>query len=665
MSFAQFHFIRPEWLLFVPVAILLWLWIARSTKTTDWANHLPQKTLEALAVGQSLSQNLVRQLLLVFSLLIIIAAAGPSWIKQKVAALENQRALVVLLDLSPSLLSTDIKPDRITRARFELIDVIRLFKDGQLGLVAYAGSAHIVSPLTDDPRNIEALIPALSPELMPEQGSNIEAAIALAQRLLDDAGIAGGNLLLITDGVDAKAVESVTANLKYGRSLSVLGVGGTEPTPIPSAEGGFVRNSAGDIVLTQLKVSSLRNLANRSGGQFATLRADDSDIKSLISKVDVKNGGTNNSINGSSTDNDTEYDSWADMGFILVLLALPLFIMLFRKGAIYIVIISFFIPLSQDVKAAETSWRDLFRTHDQKAVRLMKEGRYTDAAKTFKRQDWSAAAHFRDEQYESAAQRLEGQTDLVSLYNRATALAMSGKFQEAIDGYDQLLKQQSDHADARHNKKVLEDLLEQAQQQNNQDQNSQEQDNSASENEEQQGNEGSKSEGQKSENQNSESAQQEQNSKSDEPSQQQDQKQDQTENTQQDESDSDSSQAANEDTKSLSEKHAEQSKQENEQNSSSENGDEQRDQQTENNGEAAEVAQTSDDESLEQEGAAQAAKQSSKEIDLLSADSEQWLRGLEDDPAGLLRRKFEYQAWQRQQQINNNRGSASSSEERY
>jgi len=659
MSFAQFHFIRPEWLLLAPIAILLWLWIARSAKTTDWAKHLPQKTLEVLAVGQSLNRNLVRQFLLVFSLLIIVAAAGPSWIKQKVAALENQRALVVLLDLSPSLLSTDVKPDRITRARFELIDVIRLFKDGQLGLVAYAGSAHIVSPLTDDPRNIEALIPALSPELMPEQGSNVEAAIALAQRLLDDAGIAGGNLLLITDGVDAKAVDSVTASLRYGRSLSILGVGGTEPTPIPSAEGGFVRNSAGDIVLTQLKVSSLRSLANRSGGQFATLRADDSDIKSLISKVDIENGGTNNSIDGSSTHSETEYDSWADMGFILVLLALPLFIMLFRKGAIYIVVIGIFIPLSQDVKAAESSWRDLFRTQDQKAVQLMKEGQYADAAQTFKRQDWSAAAHFRDEQYENAAQQLEGQTDALSLYNRATALAMSGRFEEAIDGYDQLLEQQSDHADARHNKKVLEDLLEQAQQQNNQ-----EQDNSASENEEQQGNEGSKSEGQESDNQNSESAQQEQNSESGESSQQQNQKQDQTENAQQDESNSDSSQAANEDTKSLSEKHAEQSEQESEQSSSSENGD---DQQTENNAEAAEVAQASDDGSLEQEGAAQAAEQSSKEIDLLSADSEQWLRGIEDDPAGLLRRKFEYQAWQRQQQINNNQGSATSnsSEERY
>ena len=147
-----------------------------------------------------------------------IALSGPSWEKTPQALLKNREALIVVLDLSPSMLAQDIAPDRITRARLKLIDFLRLRTDGETALIVYAGDPHRVSPLTDDTSNIEALVPSLHPGIMPLPGSTTETAIEMAVELFEDAAISGGDILLITDGVDPRAADQIVDLLPAGSS---------------------------------------------------------------------------------------------------------------------------------------------------------------------------------------------------------------------------------------------------------------------------------------------------------------------------------------------------------------------------------------------------------------------------------------------------------------
>lgn len=653
MDLAQLHFLRPLWLLAIPFSILVWLWLGRSSQSTSWESYLSSAAVKALRVEQKSTRNLLYTWALIVWILLIIGAAGPAWVKQTIPTIDNQNGIVVVMDLSPSMLSTDIKPDRVTRARFELLDMLSKIEDGQTGLVAYSASAHLVSPLTDDPNTLKTLLPALSPQVMPEQGSNVEEAIELAQQLLIDAGVSGGQIILMTDGVSKQAIRKVSASLKSNTSLSILGIGGTDPTPIPDPNGGFVRGSDNEIILTQLDQASLSRLASSNRGHFSTLKADDSDIEKLLQK-------TVNASSDNSAANNTEYDSWQDMGYIFVLLALPIFALLFRKGTIYGIVFLMLAPLPQTSEASEQQkfkWRDLFATKDQQASSRFAEGRYEDAAKQFERKDWSAAANYRNGNYEAVIEQLAKNEDVTSLYNKANALALSGEFERAIEAYQTVLDQQEDHADAAHNRQLVEELLKQQKQQEQQQQGS-EQNQSGDQSESGQSQQG-QSDADSSESQEQQSKQESDNSEnSSDTTPGNEDKPGNKEQASQSENDAENSNS--EDTNSLSEQSEQQA-----QESAKASSQPQADADSEPS-EAEGVSEIAEDKSSNPDSSEQDQTQDPTESATLSDSSEQWLRGIDGDPAEFLRRKFKYQAWQQaQQQKQQGQNKAESNEKRY
>lgn len=109
------------------------------------------------------------KLLWLISILAVLAISGPSFRKIPTPVMKNQSALVVALDVSKSMLSDDIKPNRLERAKYKLNDILDKRKDGQTALLVYAGDAFIVTPLTDDTETISLLVKAISPEIMPVQ----------------------------------------------------------------------------------------------------------------------------------------------------------------------------------------------------------------------------------------------------------------------------------------------------------------------------------------------------------------------------------------------------------------------------------------------------------------------------------------------------------------
>ncbi len=201
-------------------------------------------------------------------------------------AFRSDEALVVALDLSRSMDAGDVEPSRLARAKLKLLDLLERRAAGQTALVVFSTHAFTVTPLTTDTRTISALVTSVDTNIMPTQGGSIAAGLEKAATLLEQTGLSRGDLLLITDSEVADADLDLAGELAGdGYRVSVLAVGTEQGAPIPRAEGGFVTDANGQVVIPQLDASSLQRLAAAGGGRYAVLAPNDRDLDTLFPAV--------------------------------------------------------------------------------------------------------------------------------------------------------------------------------------------------------------------------------------------------------------------------------------------------------------------------------------------------------------------------------------------
>ena len=647
-----FHFLRPWWLLAIVPAVLLalTLWYQKH-RARQWQQMVAPELLKYLLDGQTTRINPLYLIALLASwLLACIAMAGPSWEKRPVAVEKNQQALVIMLDLSPSMMSEDLKPSRLVRARLKMIDLLRERKDGQTALLVYAGDVHVVTPLTDDVETIINIIPALHPNVMPAEGSNTEAAVERGLKLLKDAGIPQGDLLLMTDGVIEDARYSVIETMKQNNQyrLSIMGIGGTEPTPIPSSKGGFVRDGKRNIVTTQLNVGELQSLANQTRGRYRTLTNNSSDIDYLMNLPAPEKQETQKV--------DREFDSWYDRGHWLVILLLPILLYCFRRGVLLGLLL---IPIAglTPTESYAFGWDDLWKNKNQQAYEQLQQEQASEAAQKFEDPEWKASAQYRAGDYAGAAQNFSQLDNANSHYNRGNALAKAGKLPEAIKAYDEALKQQPDMEDAKNNRKLVEDALKQQQEQQQQNQDQQNKDQNQDQNADQQ-NKQDQQQDQQDQSQQNQDKQQNQDSQNQNNQQQNNNEQNSEEQSRQEQEQQQEQQK--QDMKNQAEKD-QQEQQNNEQQSAEQQqaGEPENEEQQEQDKQAAQQAEEAQN---QQEAEQQEMQAATPEDDGLTDEErqamEQWLRRVPDDPGGLLRNKFNYEHYKRNQEMLNGEWSA-------
>ena len=216
----NFHFLRPHWLWAVIAIPALLFWQRYKVRTQSSWQQIIAPALLPLLIQTSGRKSRFMPLLATLLIGLTVGAAGPTWQRLPQPVEINQSALVVILDLSPSLYAKDITPSRLVRARYKLLDLLNQRRDGLTALVVYAGQAHVLSPLTEDNNTIAHLVPILSPSLLLEIGSNLEDAIDQALVLLQNGAEGRGDIVLITDGATANAAR--TSSEILARRLSVL-----------------------------------------------------------------------------------------------------------------------------------------------------------------------------------------------------------------------------------------------------------------------------------------------------------------------------------------------------------------------------------------------------------------------------------------------------------
>lgn len=450
----DFHFIRPWWLLaLVPLVVFL-VWFARRRfAMRRWRDIVDPALMPHVLIGAGYqTRRRVTVLLGLAGVLMIGALAGPAWQRLPQPVFRSQDSLVIALDLSRSMDAADVKPSRLSRARFKINDILSARDEGQSALIVFAADAYIVSPLTDDAQTIILQLPALQTALMPGQGSRADRALEKAGEVLRQAGATGGHVLLVTDGVNAARDGEVAAELREsGSRVSVLGIGTEAGGPIPG-RGGFVKRDDGSIVLAQLDERAMSDVAAAGGGAYQRLAANESDIERLLADFDARTGRTE--------ETGLEADVWREEGPWLLLPLLPLAALAFRRGVIAFWLLVFVLP----PRPAEAfDWVDLWSRPDQRASAMMQDDDAAAAADLFEDPEWRGAAAYRAERFEDSLAALDGLDGIEPTYNRGNALAKLGRFDEAIAAYDEVLERDRDHRDARYNRDLLREQMQQQQ----------------------------------------------------------------------------------------------------------------------------------------------------------------------------------------------------------
>jgi len=482
----SFHLLRPWWLLWLlPAALLGYRLWQQQNHSSGWQRLIPAPLLQPL-LEQQLGQQRRAPLLALGAawLLATLALAGPTWERLPQPVYQPQSALVVILDLSPSMLAQDLKPSRLMQARLRLIDLLRARREGLTALVVYAGDAHVVSPLSQDRQTLLALAPTLSPAIMPVRGSQVEAAVERALALLNAGGHRDGQLLLITDGVTPAAADAVAAQLQAsGQRLSILGVGTREGAPIPSNDGNFASDSAGQMILAKLESRPLMQLANASGGIYRTLSASGRELDDFAAQFAQAR------IDGALAEQQPlaqSFDQWREFGPWLVLGLLPLAAGAFRRGwLLSLLLVSLIGPTlapppataaaAEPPSAAASSgalaslWNNLWQTPDQQGAAQYQAQQFAQAAGQFQDPAWRGSAQYRGGDFAGASasfrEALTRQDSAQNHYNLGNALAKGGQLKEALAAYDQALQRDPQLADAQANRALVEQLLKQQQEQ--------------------------------------------------------------------------------------------------------------------------------------------------------------------------------------------------------
>ena len=211
-DFAEFHFLRPAWLLLLPLAVVFfWALLERHSAERIWRGVIAPHLLSHLTLNRARGWRLEPQLTLACALALAgIGLAGPTWQREPPPFVEDRAPLIIALDLSPSMNSADVQPTRLIRAKQKIRDLLALRLGARTALIVYRGSAHMVLPLTDDGKILANYLDLLETNLLPQDGKRTDDALRFAEMMLAQDPVPG-SVVLVTDSVEDPAAARIQA----------------------------------------------------------------------------------------------------------------------------------------------------------------------------------------------------------------------------------------------------------------------------------------------------------------------------------------------------------------------------------------------------------------------------------------------------------------------
>ena len=453
-QFTYFHFLRPWWLLaLIPLLLTLrYLW-SSNNPMGKWRKIIAPELLKVMLVrsGRSSWFNPISVAMVVVTLG-VVALAGPTWKQQASPFAEDVAALVIVLDVSASMEQQDVQPSRLDRARQKVQDLLKMRPGGRVGLVVYAGSAHSVIPLTNDPDVVNNFLGAIEPEMMPRKGKFPEKALPIAQQMLGDTPVPG-TVLVIGDGISPQTRGDFEKYFSvHQHQLLVFGIGS-------EALDTNVDDVSGD-ALIPLERAALEKLANDNNGYYQSLTLDTTDVSRLDRRIDshlviVEDGSR----------------PWVDSGYYLVYPIALIMLLWFRRGwtlhwcIVLLLVAGMTTPPPSMADDTAASWdltrhfMDLWLTTDQQGRYYLQQGDYGKAAARFENIAWRGIAYYRGQNFKAAAEMFSRIETADGYFNLANAWAHSRNYVFAVRTYNQVLELEPDHAAALKNRDKIQQII--------------------------------------------------------------------------------------------------------------------------------------------------------------------------------------------------------------
>jgi Ca-activated chloride channel family protein len=448
---AEFHFLRPEWLwLVLPAGLVVWVILRAEDPVRPFKKLVAPHLLPHLLVGQG-GRFRVRpaHLIVAFLAASIFALAGPTWKREVPPFSHDEAALVVALDLSRSMDAVDVQPSRLERAKQKVRDLLALRQGARSALVAYAGTAHTVLPLTEDSKILEVYLDALATSLMPVSGKDAPAALELAESLLAKE-LVPGTILFVTDGIAAAQVPAFVAHRqKSANQVVALGLGTSEGGPIREGKGFLTEG--GRSVVAKLDKEGLETLARDAGAFVATATLDDSDVSR------IQRGIQTHLQTVVEKDQSARY---RDFGWYLAPFLALAGGLWFRRGwtirwATIVVVGLASVP----AEAADWRFADLWATRDQQGRYYFERGEYKTAAERFEDPVWKGVACYRAGDYACAIDAFARVDTPEAWYDLGNAYATTGELKLALAAYGKALTARPEWPEAKANRDLVASLI--------------------------------------------------------------------------------------------------------------------------------------------------------------------------------------------------------------
>ena len=432
-SFAweNLFFMRPEWLYaYIPVGLICIMFIITYQGRDQWKRSFAKHLLPFLTIKGTKRQFLVPKMLLIVLLsFITLAMAGPTWEKIERPGQKTEAALVVLLDLSRSMLAEDIQPNRIERAKLKLNDFFAAKPNTKTALIAYAGTAHSVVPFSKDYKTISRQMEALRPDIMPVQGTNLSEALDKADTLLAKI-VAPSSILLVTDNITASDIQRISQTATHSH-IEIMAVATPTGGTIPLKKGAL-KDKQGNTVIPRLDVVNLDQLSAMENVNVITVTLDDTDVKILAARI-----RQNLEF---EIDLENVEEEWKDFGYWLLIPILFISLLWFRRGwKVHWIWLLFIVMGCND--AGEFNLEDQFFTKDQKAQRLLDKGENERAAQAFESGLHQGYAYYEMGDLEKAAEAYSNDVSPEGFYNLGVVYSQMGDLEAAQQAFDAALQQ--------------------------------------------------------------------------------------------------------------------------------------------------------------------------------------------------------------------------------
>ena len=455
INLGDFHFLRPLWLILALFgAALPLIWRRSRDLQRRLRGNIAEHLLPHLLITPQDHQRL-RPVHLLCAVMILgaVAAAGPTWEQDRPDFLQNRAPLIVAVDLSPSMDANDVQPTRLEAAKHKLHDLIQRRAGARTALIAYAGSAHLVLPPTDDPALLDTFIQALGTGLIDKPGEDVGAVIDQAKRLLS-AEKTPGSLLLLTDGADTSRLDGLDKRLHDSQlQVLVLAVGSEDGGVVQGASGQPKIDSNGRPILGSFDQAALKQLASAVDAPLGSLTLNDDDLNWIELHAQQ---------HFQSASAEQRELHWKDAGYWLCWPLLVLALFGVRKGWSVNWMPALLLAAGLGWPAAPAqanALSDAFFTRDQQGRWAFEHEHFPQAAALFVDPYWKGVAAYHAADYDLALATFARLDTPQAYFYLGNIYVRRFKFDEAIAAYTQALKLQPQFPEATANLALAQALL--------------------------------------------------------------------------------------------------------------------------------------------------------------------------------------------------------------